>query len=403
MPNPLDRSDRKLLIGAGVLLVVLIIASTAVSRSQADAGMSFFPSSYSASWDGAKAAFLLLQDLGYEAVRWEESPTQIQKSGARVLILAQPFQVATEEEKLAIRQFLLDGGRILATGAGASLVLPDAAAFSEGFPLQEQTKFKPLLPSPLIRNGHEISMISPEHWQPKSASQLVVYGNDDTAAVVSYNVGKGQVIWWGASTPLTNAGIRDSGNLALFLNSVGPPNGAPVLWDEYFHYGSRGSLWTYLARTPLLWGVAQVGIVFLAILATHSRRQGPISAPRAVSRLSPLEFVETLGDLYSSAHAGSAAVRIAYQRLRFQLTRRLGLAANISDAELAQAASVALSWNPADFSDTLSRSEQAMKADKIADKDTLKLVQEIFDYTRRLELARARTEARMPLEERQPA
>jgi hypothetical protein len=306
--------------------------------------------------------------------------------------LADPFQAPTDQEKLAIRQFLLDGGRILATGASAASLLPEGGEFSQGFPLQEATKFKPLLPSPLIRNAPEISMISPEHWHPKSARQLVVYGNDDTAAVVTYNLGKGQVIWWGASTPLTNAGLRDSGNLALFVNSVGPPNGERVLWDEYFHYGRRGSLWTYLARTPLLWGIAQMGVVFLAILATYSRRQGPISAPPIVSRLSPLEFVETLGDLYSSAHAGSAAVRIAYERLRFQLTRRLGLPGNISDPELAQAASAALAWNQGEFSDTLSRSELAMKADKMGDEDTLNLVREIFHYSSRLELTRSRTE-----------
>jgi uncharacterized protein DUF4350 len=408
MPNPLDRGDRKLLIGAGVLLVLLIIASTAVSRSQADASISFYTSSYSASWDGAKATYLLLQELGYQAVRWDESPTKLEENRAGVLILAQPMQAPTEDEKLAIHQFLQDGGRVVATGATAAMFLPEAGEFSPGFPLQEQTNFRPLLPSPLIRNAPEISMIAPEHWQPKSPVQLVVYGNDDTAAVISYSVGKGQVIWWGASTPLTNAGIRESGNLALFLNSVGPPNSARVLWDEYFH-GAHGSIWTYLARTPWLWGIAQIGIVFLAILATHSRRQGPISAPRAVSRLSPLEFVETLGDLYFSAHAGSAAVRIAYQRLRFQLTRRLGLAASVSDAELAEAASLALSWNEREFSDTLSRSERAMKADKIDDADTLNLVREIFDYSSRLEPAHSRTGARSQIaaqsrtEETQPA
>jgi len=40
------------------------------------------------------------------------------------------------------------------------------------------------------------------------------------------------------------------------------------------------------------------------IIATYSRRQGPISVPARVRAWSPLEFVETLGDLYSSAHAG---------------------------------------------------------------------------------------------------
>jgi hypothetical protein len=102
-----------------------------------------------------------------------------------------------------------------------------------------------------------------------------------------------------------------------------------------------------------------------------------------------LEFVETLGDLYSSAHAGPAAVRIAYQRLRYQLTRQLGLPSNISYVELASVAHTQLAWNESDFSSTLSRAEQAMNSGKMNDSTTLQIVREIFDYTSRLELKRA--------------
>lgn len=394
MPNTLDAGDRKLLIGAGVLLVVLVISAALLSPRRSE-GMSAYPSSYSTNWDGAKGAYLLLQDLGYRVSRWDESPTELEGDPSKqVLILAEPVQMPSSEEKQAIREFLNKGGRILAVGAGASRLLPESSWFQEGYPLEEKTIFRALLPSPLIRNAGEISMVAPDHWEPNSASQLVIYGNDKTAAVVTYAVGKGRVIWWGASTPITNAGIRQSGNLALFLNSIGPANGVRVLWDEYFH-GAHGSLWGYLAQTPLLWGVAQFGLVFLAILATHSRRQAPIHFPLARSRLSPLEFVETLGDLYCSAHAGPAAVRIAYQRLRYQLTRQLGLPSNILDADLARTAHALLAWNEAEFSGTLSRSQQAMNSSKLDDAATLKITQKIFDYTSRLELKRA------PKEERQ--
>jgi Domain of unknown function (DUF4350) len=393
MPNTLDAGDRKLLIGAGVLLVVLVISAALLTPRRSE-GMSAYPSSYSTNWDGAKGAYLLLQDLGYRVSRWDESPTELKGDASKqVLIFAEPVQAPSPEEKQAIREFLNKGGRILAVGAGASRLLPESSWFQEGNPFDEKTIFRPLLPSPLIRNASEISMVAPDHWRPNSASQLVIYGNDKTAAVITYAVGKGRVIWWGATTPITNAGIRVSGNLALFVNSIGPANGVRVLWDEFFH-GAHGSLWGYLAQTPLLWGVAQFGLVFLAILATHSRRQAPIHIPLARSRLSPLEFVETLGDLYSSAHAGPAAVRIAYQRLRYQLTRQLGLPSNVPDADLARTAHALLAWNEAEFSGTLSRSQQAMNSSKLDDAATLKITQEIFDYTSRLELKRAPKEER---------
>jgi hypothetical protein len=396
MPHALDTGDRKLLIGAGALLVVLLIVTTFLSPKGAGAGFSSYPSSYSPEWDGAKGAYLLLQDLGYRVARWEQSPLEITgDSKAQVLILAQPLQPVSPEEKVAIAQFLQKGGRVVATGRSASQLLPQATQLTEGFPFDEIARFPALLPSPLMRGAPEISMIPPQHWYPQSTSQIVVYGNEDTAAVITYPVGKGQVIWWGASSPLSNAGIRESGNLALLLNSVGPPQGVHVFWDEYFH-GAHGSLWNYLGHSPLPWGVVQCGIVFLAVLATYSRRQGPILVPARSSRLSPLEFVETLGDLYSSAHAGSAAVRIANQRLRFQLTRQLGLPAKASDADLVHSAGKALAWNEEEFSATLTRAERAMKSVKLSDEDTLKLVQEIFDYASRLELRRAQTTERQP-------
>ena len=57
----------------------------------------------------------------------------------------------------------------------------------------------------------------------------------DRPIVVSYKVGLGEVIWWGANTPLTNAAIAKSGNMALLLNSLGKPGEVRVFWDEYFH------------------------------------------------------------------------------------------------------------------------------------------------------------------------
>lgn len=390
MPHTLDAGDRKLLTAGGLLLVALIIISAMLAPRRSH-GTAAYPSSYSTNWDGAKGAYLLLQELGYRVSRWEESPTEIKgEASKQVLLLAEPLQMPTPEEKRAIREFLEKGGRILAVGSQAALLLPEPSWFQEGFPLGDKVTFGPRLPSPLIRNAPKISMVAPDHWQPKS-HQLTIYGNDETAAVISYTFGKGQVIWWGASTPMTNAGIRQAGNLELFLNSVGSSNGTQVLWDEYFH-GAHGSLWPYLAQTPLPWAVAQFGLVFLAILATRSRRQGPIHVPLARSRLSPLEFVETLGDLYSAAHAGTAAVRIAYQRLRYQLIRQMSLPSNISDAELASAAHSQLAWNEGEISDTLSNSQRAMNSDKLKDAETLAIVQRIFDYTDRLELKRTSQE-----------
>jgi len=102
MPSSLDAGDRKLLIGAGVLLAILLVASTYLSPKQ-NSGRSAYPSSYSAQWDGAKAPYLLLQNLHYHVERWEQSPTEFAGTPSNeVLILAGPTQSASDEEKSAI-------------------------------------------------------------------------------------------------------------------------------------------------------------------------------------------------------------------------------------------------------------------------------------------------------------
>jgi len=416
MPAGLDSADRKLLIGAGVLLVVLVVVSSIVSPQQ-QGERAEFPSSYSTDWDGAKAAFLLLQDLGYRVQRWERSPTEITGDPAEtVLVLANPIEVPSDEERTAVGEFVQRGGRILATGRTVSWILPlekpfqlpqpkkddakksdhesdedhDSSSaqgvpvFYEQYEFETPAHFSPVAPSPIIRNAPDITMVSPANWEPNLPSQTVVYENDQTAAVVTYRFGKGEVIWWAAPTPLTNGAIRDASNLNLFLNSVAPSRDVRILWDEYFH-GTHGSLWTYFAKTPMVWSLLQFGIVFLAVLATYSRRVGPIRSPASVSRLSPLEFVDTLGDLYFTAHANSAAIQVAHQRLRFVLTRQLGLATNVPAADLARSASQQFSWDEAGLLETLTSAENATRDSNLTSEQTLMLVQELFDYTARLE------------------
>ena len=390
MPGSVDAGDRRLLIGAGVVLVILLVVSALVSPPQAQPTMGI-PSSYSPAWDGAKAAFLLLKDIGYQVERWERPPTEISDAAENaVLILAEPRELASAEERQAIQRFLSVGGRILVTGALASRFVPEATPRSGELLDREWRHYRPLLPSPLARSAPEIAMAAASNWEAKSSAQLVVYGEGGQSAVVTYRFGKGRVIWWAAPTPLTNGGIREKDNLVLLLNSLGPPGQTRVLWDEYYH-GARDSLWSYLARTPVPWAAVQLGLLFLAALVTFSRRRGPVRAPVAESRLSPLEFVETLGDLYHTAHAGPAAVGIAYQRFRFLLTRQLGLPANAAVPDLSRSASRRLGWNKLALLDTLGRAERAMRSIDLREAEALELVQQLHDYA--AHLARRRSGA----------
>jgi hypothetical protein len=395
MSRLFDATDRRILIGAGVVLVLLVVAAALIGPAQVT-GQIALPSSYSPAWGGAEAAYLLLGSLGYSIERWEEPASELAAPASHsVWIIADPTIAPNGDDLAAIRRFLETGGRILATGPSAAKFLPGATAFTQRAVWEGWKRFPSLIPSPISRGAREISLLPPKNWRPQSLSQTAIYGDKETAAVLSWKYGRGQIVWWGAATPLTNGGIRDAGNLALLLNSIGPAAGTHVLWDEYYH-GVRGSLWSFLAPTPAPWILAQIGLVFLALLFTYSRRVGPARVPLAASRLSPLEFVETLGDLYYTARAGSSAVETAAARLRFLLARQLGLPTKASAKEISRSASERMGWDEAALAATLEQADRAAHDPATSNEQALALVRQIHGWLGRLQIERAdaRKEAR---------
>jgi Domain of unknown function (DUF4350) len=388
MPAGLNAADRKLLWGAGGVTILMLAATAALAPPAAEQG-EVVPSSYSSASGGALAAYLLLSDLRYPVRRWEEPPGELPEPGrGALLILAEPTQMPSNGESEALRRFLRSGGRILFCGASIKSFFPAAGSSSTSESAWKE--FSANFPSGFSRGADRIAMRPQAYWPEISSSQLALYGDkehgfspareggDPHSVVVSWRFGEGQLLWWAGATPLTNAGIREAGNLKLFLNSVAPPSDdtLSIYWDEYFH-GERGALWSYVAGTPVAWGIVQIGLIALAVLFTFSRRSGPIAAPAAVSRLSPLEFVETMGGLYQRAGAASIAVEVSYRRVRLELSRRLGLPAAVSDPELAQAAAERLGFSKTDFAGSLERAAGALLDPKLSWRLGLRAIQDL--------------------------
>jgi len=387
MSAPLDARDLRFLIAAGVVMLVLLGLTYAISPPPPAQQAIEFPSTYSSNWAGAKAAFLLLRQMGYQVERWEQSPENLPiDSRGSVFVLAEPLQAATTEERTAIRRFVMGGGRVLAAGASASQIVPDADASAvPDFEAQPKT-YSALLPSPYTRNAPEITMIAPDAWTSSTHGWLALYGRDDKVGVVSYKIGKGEVIWWASPSPLSNGSLREKDNLAFFFDCVGSPAEVHVYWDEYYH-GAKGSLVSYMAGTPLPWAGLQLALAFVAIIFTFSRRAGPMRAPATESRLSPLEFVETLGELYRSAHAAPAAVGVAYRRFRFALSHKIALPATAKLPDICRTSAARFGWQEEPLLDTLARSERAMRNVNLDDRAALDLVRHLHDYSASLEPA----------------
>jgi hypothetical protein len=380
MPLELSRGDRKVLLIAAAVLVLLIAASLILTSGAEDT--SDVPSTYSAGSHGAKAAYMLLESAGYRTARWEQAPAELTNPAGSTLILAEPEAFAAAGEQAAIRRFIEAGGRVVATGTFGASFLPGPAAIPDPTEGMTWKRVPSRSPSFITRAAPDITIAPQAYWLAPDATPL--YG-DDKELVVTYGAGSGDVIWWAAATPLSNAGLQEPGNLEFLLACAGVSDNRRILWDEYFH-GHRRSTAVSAAMGPLRWLCLQIAVLALAALFTYSRRSGPIVLPGSERRLSPLEFVRTLGALYERAGATSVAVDISFRRFRYWLTRRLGMAGNASIDELDRA--VRERWSHVDpaFAATLRDCESACADSELTARTALRLNRSLHEYADRLEL-----------------
>ena len=384
MPLKVDPKDRRLLLAAAGVFALLIAGAVLFGG---DEGAKWeIPSSYSTASGGAKAAYLLLSQAGYKVKRWEKALDQLPQTNeatGKILMLADPEEAPTHEEKERLKEFISDGGHVIATGMFAGTFLPENESVPDVLGGMQWKKASALSPSEITRAAPEIVLAQNARWQPYSAA-YPLYGDGDRTLVVKYPYGRGEVLWWASATPLTNAGLKEQGNLEFFLACVGGAK-SEILWDEYIH-GYRQTLGSSIAHSPVKWLGLQLALLALAVVATFSRRSGPICKPAAPVRLSPIEFVQTLGGLYETAGTASVAVDICYQRFRYWLTRRLGVASNISVADLELAMRERWSFVDDHFVAILRRCEAAKNDPYLHPPAALQLVQELDEYAVRLKL-----------------
>lgn len=375
-----------LIFTACVVALIVITGVLAPARQDNDPT----PSTWNSGNAGAKAAWLLLDQLGYREVRWESPEAELAGADAAhaTLVLADPSaSVTVLEEKQRTQpfeNFLRRGGRIVATGPVAALLLPDAKIASPDRFYTALCNTTPEGPGPLARAG-SLSMSVPVRWAREDPGVRVAQTCGSSAVVVSYPVGQGEVIWWASATPLTNQGLHQDGNLRLLLASVGGRD-RTVYFDEYMH-GFSDSPWSAAGGTPLKGIIAQACLVALLLLFSFSRGSGPRRALVQPPRTSPLEFVESMGALYARAGASSVAVSAALRRLFDFLSHEGGLPQETLRSGPAAVAAAVTARFGADATGLASDLEAARQApyDRLRPSEALRLVRRLNEHIARLD------------------
>ena len=322
--------DRKLfLVFGGLLTCILLLVAYVVHT---DGGTGVLPSSFATGNSGGKAAFMLLEQMGYTPQRWNDDPRKLDElAPPTTLVLAEPLP-GDDREMESVRRFVNKGGRVLITGIGGMTFFPKHSPRA-GVPHFQWKSYRPAEPSDLTRGINEIVM-APQFYFESSRGETP-FVDEDERPITRFAYGAGEVIWWSTSDPLTNSGIRQKDNAQLLLNSVGEPGRGPVYWDEYFHQNGKTVVDSILA-SPLRWGILQIALIGAIVIFTFSRRFGPERMSLAASRAAPMEYVETLAALYQRANAAHIPVEVVYERFRAALQRRYSVRTDATPEQVAR-------------------------------------------------------------------
>jgi Domain of unknown function (DUF4350) len=386
MPARVGTSDLTILIASGVAMAALTIVS--VLLAPADSSPQVPGSSYSTEPDGVKAAYLVIKDLGHDVWRSFEPITSLRSTpAASALVLSNPRLRPSQGDRQALESFVRAGGIVIAFGLAAEAFLPGVTPNPHRRRDAPVEVFRAALPGRLTHHTRELSA----HRTPLPAldpSYVTVYGDGDNPAVVTARFGEGQVIWCFDETLLQNEGITRGMNINFIANAVGAAGARTIAWDEYYH-GARRSFWSYVAGTPLVWGVAQSGVIALTLLAGVSRRRGPLRPRPIEPRTSPLEFVDTMASLYERAGDARSAVQSTRDRLRRRLAMISGLPISSSDEQLAAIGAPRIGLDAERLRAALAAGADALRGGVARDSDALAIVAELQDLGAAASAARA--------------
>ena len=393
MSFQLNPEDRKILLAAGGVFILLTTLAALLWTPRGERNTP--PTTYSAHSNGAKAGYLLVGEMGYSVERYLLSPVELNNSQNdfrnTTLIIAEPSSYPTPAERGALERFVTEGGNLIAAGPSSAWMLPENAVqtrpvLSDIQPPWEE--FSALTATDITLAAPKITL-SPQAFWGAPDSALALYGTKDAPVAVMQRRGEGTVLWWASATPLTNAGITEPGNLEFFISCLGGKE-KRILWDEYFH-GHRQSEERGGGQATLFIGLLIQSAAFgFAIVWTFSRRSGPLRPQFEESRLSPLEFVETLGNLYHRARAAVVAVDICHQRFIYLLCKRMGISPGEPPERIEQAARERWGEDAAELAAVLKECDAARQYHDMPEKQALGLVRSLYKYSRRLVASRRR-------------
>jgi hypothetical protein len=267
---------------AGFLILMLLSVLTARPSHE-----HLTRSSYDATPEGIRAAYLLLEELKYQVVRSKQAA-----GGAVRWVL---FPTLAKKDVDVVDRWV--------RGGGALLLADTSTEFAQGLGINLARQDSPAGEAGESATGLGVSRLVGGETRIDSPGQQgrVVVSAGGKPFVTVYRHGRGEV--WLVNRPefLQNQwiGKADNGVLVCRLaEAMLEGRSGNLAFDEYFH-GMRDlpGVTELLLRPPTLWVTVEAILVAAVVLWHYLPRFGTLRPPRAVRRRSKEEFLDAMASL----------------------------------------------------------------------------------------------------------
>jgi hypothetical protein len=318
-------------IVAGVILLNLGLATLRSATGGTPGGPS--SSSYATAAGGAAAFASLLARVGHEVVRERVTPHRV-ALGSHDTVVVLDASVVLPDDAIALRRFLLGGGRLIASSDRAArlrLVVERPPEWSA----HPVTVARPLIPIPELQGVRRIESAGNGAWQ-RAGSSIAALGDRRRSLLVVAAVGPGRALLLADSSPLQNAYLGRADNARLATALAGASSRRVVFFETYHGYG-RG---TGISAIPGRWRatILLAGLSALVFMLARIRRLGPAEDAARPFAPSRREYVDALAATLARTREPGEALEDVRREVRDRVTRRGGLPPDAPDADVGAAA-----------------------------------------------------------------
>jgi hypothetical protein len=322
-------------IGLWIVAAVIVVNVGLAALRSATGGTPGGPtsSSYATAPDGAAAFASLLARAGHDVVRERVTPHRVTLgSHDTVVVLGAP--VVLPDDAIALRRFLLRGGRLIASADRAAwlrLVVDRPPTWG----LHPVTLARPLIPIVELNGVRRIESAGNGAWT-RAGGSISALGDRQGSILAVAAVGRGRALLLADSSPLQNAYLGRADNARLASALAGPSSRRVVVFETYHGYGRGTGIGAIPGRLQA--AILLAGLSALVFMFARVRRLGPAEDAARPFAPSRREYVDALAATLARTREPGDALADLRRETRDRVTRRGGLPPDAPDADVGAAA-----------------------------------------------------------------